>query len=246
MAALTSEGITCPTALAMVSALVLGLLVVGCTPSATPAAAPLAPVSEVARTATSEASPAAVEIATPTEIAPVIPQAPAGPIADGMISSSLVLTSSTLVLTSPAFEDGGTIPTAYTCDGQDTSPALAWTGSSDATASFALVVDDPDASSGTWVHWVIYNIPASARSLPEGIPVEASFSDGTQQGQNSWPKPGYGGPCPPNGMHRYLFNLYALDVVLDLAPDATDKAALLEAMAGHVLAQTTLTGQYER
>ncbi len=151
-----------------------------------------------------------------------------------------------MVLSSPAFEDGGTIPTAYTCDGQDTSPALTWVGSPDGTASFALVVDDPDAPSGVWVHWVIYNIPASAQSLPEGIPVEAVLSDGTEQGQNSWPKPGYGGPCPPNGSHRYFFNLYALDVVLDLAPDVTDKAALLAAMEGHVLEQATLMGLYER
>ena len=149
-------------------------------------------------------------------------------------------------LTSTAFEDGGPIPPLYTCDDQDISPPLAWEEPPAETQSFAMICDDPDAPGRTWVHWVIYNIPPEARSLTAGTPADATLPDGTQQGQNSWPRTGYGGPCPPSGTHRYIFSLYALDITLDLEPSATDKAALLEATDGHVLAEITLTGLYER
>lgn len=151
-----------------------------------------------------------------------------------------------LTLTSTSFVADGRIPALYTCDGQDISPALAWEGMPPETESFALIMDDPDASVGTWVHWVIYNIPAGAGGLAEALPGDPELPDGSLQGQNSWPRSGYGGPCPPSGTHRYFFKLYALDTSLALAPDRTDKATLLDAIAGHVIAEATLMGTYQR
>jgi Raf kinase inhibitor-like YbhB/YbcL family protein len=148
-------------------------------------------------------------------------------------------------LTSPVFAPGESIPTKYTCDGDDISPPLAWTDPPAGTQSFALICDDPDAPVGTWVHWVLYNLPADARSLPEAVPSGAELSGGGLHGENSWRRLGYGGPCPPSGTHRYFFKLYALDTVLDL--DAgVDKKQVLRAMDGHVLAQAELMGVYSR
>ncbi len=148
-------------------------------------------------------------------------------------------------LTSSAFPAAGAIPAKHTCDGADVSPPLAWTDPPSATRSFALICDDPDAPMGTWVHWVLYNIPASSRGLPEAIPGEQELADGSRHGRNSWGRTGYGGPCPPSGTHRYFFRLYALDTDLDLAPGAT-KADVLRAMDGHVLASAELMGTYRR
>lgn len=148
-------------------------------------------------------------------------------------------------LTSNAIIQGQPIPRKCTCDGSDTSPALAWANAPQATQSFALITDDPDAPGGTWVHWVIWNIPPTAHALPEGMPASAKLADGSQQGKNSWPKIGYGGPCPPSGTHRYFFKLYALDKLLDLPPGAT-KEQLLAAMNKHVLGQAELMGTYQR
>ena len=150
-------------------------------------------------------------------------------------------------LTSAEFEAGGTIPTAYTCDGADTSPALAWTGVPGGTQSFALIVDDPDAPSGTFTHWVLFNLPAQATGLPEDVPRESTLDSGARQGTNSFQKIGYGGPCPPrnHGAHRYYFKLYALDAMLDLASGAS-KEDLTAAMQGHVLAEGELMARYAR
>jgi Raf kinase inhibitor-like YbhB/YbcL family protein len=148
-------------------------------------------------------------------------------------------------LTSPAFADGGTIPAESTCDGSDTSPELNWEAPPDGVQSFALIVDDPDAPIGTWVHWVLYHIPADARALPSAYPASETQPDGTTNGKNSWSRLGYGGPCPPNGMHRYVFKLYALDTPLVLDPGATKKE-LLGAMEGHILALAELVGEYQR
>lgn len=148
-------------------------------------------------------------------------------------------------ITSSAFAHGAMIPKEYTCDGKDVSPPLSWSDPPEKTQSFALIMDDPDAPMGTWVHWVIYNIPATARSLPEGIPTNADLPDGSRQGRNSWRRIGYGGPCPPSGSHRYFFKLYALDTALTLASGAT-KEELLQAMEGHILAQAELMGRYAR
>lgn len=141
--------------------------------------------------------------------------------------------------------EGGMIPSKYTCDGQDISPPLDWKDFPDGTKSFALICDDPDASAGIWVHWVIYNIPGNSTKLDENVKREREFKDSMRQGNNDWPKIGYGGPCPPSGTHRYYFKLYALDAVLDIKPGAT-KAQLLKAMTGHVLAETQLMGKYKR
>jgi hypothetical protein len=151
-----------------------------------------------------------------------------------------------LKVESPAFSPGGDIPRQHTCDGPDLSPPLRWSEPPAGTQSLALICDDPDAPAGTWVHWVLYRIPASARGLPEGVPKRETLADGSRQGRNDFGKVGYGGPCPPRGpKHRYFFKLYALDTVLDLPPGAT-KAELLKAMEGHVLAQGELMGRYGR
>ena len=144
-------------------------------------------------------------------------------------------------LTSTAFAAGEPIPAKYTCDGADVSPPLQWSDPPQATQSFALIMDDPDAPVGTWDHWLLFNIPADSRSLPE----QTSPPRGSVDGKNSWGRTGYGGPCPPRGTHRYFFKLYALDTTLDL-PTGTNKTELLRAMEGHILAQAELMGSYAR
>jgi Raf kinase inhibitor-like YbhB/YbcL family protein len=147
-------------------------------------------------------------------------------------------------LTSSAFTAGGPIPQKYSCDGADASTPLQWTDPPAGTQSFALIFDDPDAvpvAGFVWVHWIVYNLPPHLRGLSEG----ADLSDGGTQGTNSWTRQDYGGPCPPDGTHRYFYKLYALDTILDLNP-GIDKAGLLEAMEGHVLAEAELMGTYTR
>lgn len=153
----------------------------------------------------------------------------------------------TLQVTSSAFAAGGTIPRKYTADGPDVSPALAWGDVPAETKSFALICDDPDAPrGGTWVHWVIWGLPAETRALAENVPNDATLPSGAKQGKNDFGRLGYGGPAPPRGpAHRYFFKLYALDSVPDLKPGAT-KADLERAMNGHVLAQGELMGKYGR
>ncbi len=148
-------------------------------------------------------------------------------------------------LTSSAFEHEGTIPTKYSCDGQDISPPLSWSDPPEGTESFVLIADDPDAPAGTWVHWVLYNIPTDARELPEALPAQDTLDNGSLHGRNSWGRNDYGGPCPPSGTHRYLFKLYALDTTLELEPGAK-KTKVLNAMEGHILAQTELMGTFSR
>ncbi|MGC1817784.1 MAG: YbhB/YbcL family Raf kinase inhibitor-like protein [Casimicrobiaceae bacterium] len=150
---------------------------------------------------------------------------------------------------SGAFAPGGTIPSRCTCDGQDVSPPLAWSGAPAGTRSYTLIVDDPDAPDPaaprmTWVHWVLYDIPASASGLPESV-VPDALPPGTREGTNDWKRGGYGGPCPPIGRHRYFFKLYALDTVLPKLAHP-DKAALEKAMAGHILAEAALIGTYRK
>src|SRR6516165_1508290 len=154
-----------------------------------------------------------------------------------------------LTLTSPGFTTGSMIPPTYTCDGKDTSPALAWAGAPAGTKSFALIVDDPDAPDPaapkmTWVHWVLYNLSATTDRLPEAV-APNQLPAGTKQGKNDWKRTGYGGPCPPIGRHRYFFKLFALDTVLPDLKEPT-KAALEQAMKGHVLDQVELMGTYQR
>lgn len=148
-------------------------------------------------------------------------------------------------LKSAAFSSGGDIPRKFTCDGADVSPALSWTEPPEKTASLSLIADDPDAPVGTWVHWVLYDLPASARELPEGVAKKENLDSGARQGRNDFGRIGYGGPCPPSGTHRYFFKLYALDS--EIAPPAkATKKELLEAMEGHVLEEAVLMGKYKR
>ena len=148
-------------------------------------------------------------------------------------------------LTSTAFGPEESIPSVFTCDGRDVSPPLQWTDPPQGTQSFALISDDPDAPMGTWVHWVLFNLPAEVRALPEAVAPDAELADGSRHGTSSFRRLGYGGPCPPSGTHRYFFKLYALDTVLDL-PSGANKKQLLEAMEGHILAQVELMGRYAR
>ena len=152
-----------------------------------------------------------------------------------------------LALSSPAFSPGGEIPTLFTCEGRDLSPALDWTGVPEAAQSLVLIVDDPDAPDPkapkmTWVHWVLYNLPPKTRGLPEAV---SSLPTGTKEGTNDWKRTGYGGPCPPIGRHRYFHKLYALDTVLPDLGTAT-KPQVEAAMKGHVLAQAELMGTYQK
>jgi len=154
-----------------------------------------------------------------------------------------------IAITSSAFAHNGPIPTLYTCQGKDISPALAWNGLPAGTKSLALIVDDPDAPDPaapkmTWVHWVLYNIPVSAAELPEAVAPGALLA-GTREGKNDWKRTGYGGPCPPIGRHRYFHKLYALDVVLPDLKQPT-KAELERAMQGHVLGKAELMGTYQK
>ena len=150
--------------------------------------------------------------------------------------------ASGLRLTSSAFNEGGKIPVRFTCDGENVSPPLVWTGAPAATRSFALVVNDPDAPAGDWVHWVVFNLPAGTALLAAG---PAPLPEGTGQGRNDFGEGRYGGPCPPGGTHRYVHTLYALDTVLTGLSSPT-RDALQAAMKGHVLASATLTGRYSR
>jgi hypothetical protein len=152
----------------------------------------------------------------------------------------------TLELKSPDFSSGASIPKQFSCDGADISPALAWNDPPAATQSFALIADDPDAPVGTWVHWVLFDLPANARSLPQNVPKQEQLADGSRQGRNDFRKIGYSGPCPPPGKpHRYFFKLYALDAKLNLQPGATKKD-VERAMRGHILAQGEWMGRYAR
>jgi len=148
-------------------------------------------------------------------------------------------------ITSSAFEEGGLIPSKYTCDGANVSPPLRWEAVPEGTKSIALISDDPDAPVGIWVHWVIFNLPADTKELPENVPPDKTLPSGARQGINDFRKIGYGGPCPPSGTHRYFFKIYALDTVLDLPAGAT-KGDLLKAMEGHILGEGKLMGQYKR
>ena len=153
----------------------------------------------------------------------------------------------TIELTSSAFEYGQPIPPKHACTGdvatslKDVSPELSWGEPPAGTQSFALIMDDPDASPDPFDHWIIFNIPASTRSLPESMPVNSGFSNGN----NSWGRTGYGGPCPPSGTHRYFFKLYALDEMLAISEGAT-KGELEKAMVGHILAQGELMGTFSK
>lgn len=148
-------------------------------------------------------------------------------------------------LTSTAFQEGGMIPAKYTCDGTNISPPLEWSGAPQTAESLALICDDPDAPGKTWVHWVLFDLPANRTSLPENVPPQETVAGGGKQGTNDFKKIGYGGPCPPTGTHRYFFKIYALGTALNLDTKTT-KDQLLQAIKDHVLAQGELMGRYKR
>lgn len=150
-----------------------------------------------------------------------------------------------MTIMSPAFLYGGMIPAKYTADGADTSPPLYLCDVPSAARTLALVCDDPDAPGGTWIHWVLFNIPPNTREIRERIPTDARLADGSRQGVNDFGSLGYGGPAPPSGTHRYVFSLYALDCVLDLQPGCR-KRDLVTALQGHILAEAQCVGQYRR
>jgi Raf kinase inhibitor-like YbhB/YbcL family protein len=148
-------------------------------------------------------------------------------------------------LTSVAFKEGQSIPRTYTCDGVNISPPLEWSGVPKTATTVAIVADDPDAPAGTWVHWVLYNLPADNIGVVENVPATENLKAGGFQGKNDFGKFGYGGPCPPSGTHRYFFKIYALDSELPLKAGAT-KAEVMKAMEGHIVLQGQLTGTYRR
>ncbi len=198
----------------------LALVAVGCAPASEPAEEP-APVNEEV---------VVVEvIPTDTPLPPT-----EEPVAEEEEEPVMV----EMTLTSPVFAQDEAIPLQFSCDGDDISPELAWAGIPDGAASLVLILDDPDAPVGTWDHWLLFDMPPDLEGLPQG------GTAGTD-GNNSWNRIGYGGPCPPGGTHRYFFKLYALDTTLDL-PAGTAKGALETAMEGHILGQVELMGTYTR
>ena len=155
-------------------------------------------------------------------------------------------TAMTIKIISPSFADGQSIPPKYTCDGENLSPRLSWDQVPQGAKTLTLICDDPDAPAGTWVHWVLYDLPAISKELPEAVEAKAELANGTKQGRNDFKQIGYGGPCPPKGgPHRYYFKLYALDRQLDLRSGATAKE-VQEAMNGHIVGEGKLMGTYKR
>jgi Raf kinase inhibitor-like YbhB/YbcL family protein len=150
-----------------------------------------------------------------------------------------------ITITSSAFKEGALIPKKHTCDAEDISPDLKWSGVPQGAKSLALICDDPDAPVGTWVHWVLFNLPPGVSELAAGVPSDAALTNGARHGKNDFRKLGYGGPCPPGGTHRYFFKLYALDTLLALESGST-KAQLLSALQNHILAEGQLMGTYKR
>ena len=188
-----------------------------------------------------ETSPAAVEPTEPPAEATEAP-APTSAPSPTEASSEAMEPALPFELISTAFEQGEPIPVKYSCDGEDISPSLAWGDPPAGTQTLALIMDDPDAPGGTWDHWVVFNIPAELRELPDAV---SAGEIGATFGKNSWGRGDYGGPCPPGGTHHYFFKLYALDISLSLDGSA-NKSQVLAAMEGHVLAETELMGTYSR
>ncbi|HPD19488.1 MAG TPA: YbhB/YbcL family Raf kinase inhibitor-like protein [Candidatus Goldiibacteriota bacterium] len=149
-----------------------------------------------------------------------------------------------LTVTSPAFKHGKMIPGKYTCKGENVSPEINWTGAPKGTKSFVLICDDPDAPSGTWVHWVVYNIPADVTKLDENFPKIPALKNGIKQAKTSFGSHGYGGPCPPSGTHRYYFKIYAINKLLTLDPKKSTKKEVLKAMEGSITGYGELMGMF--
>ena len=159
--------------------------------------------------------------------------------------TSHILGGNQMDITSSAFNEGAMIPEKYTCDGPNISPPLKWSDAPEETKSFAIICEDPDAPSGIWVHWVLFNLPVNVKELPENIPAIGKVSNGAKQGKNDFGKIGYGGPCPPGGTHRYFFQVYALTKELDLEAGIS-KSELISAMEGNILSEGQIMGKYQR
>ena len=159
--------------------------------------------------------------------------------------AKIIAEGAKMIITSTVFTEGGNIPIQYTCDGVDRSPPLAWSAVPQAAQSLALINDDPDAPMGTWVHWVVINIPPAMSGFEEAVSSDSLAQQGVVEGMTDFGRRGYGGPCPPSGTHRYYFKLYALDTALNLGPEATKKQ-VESAMQGHILEQAQLMGRYTR
>ncbi len=211
--------------------LAVGLFVVGCSQT---------PELQGAEIAT---PPPSSPVAQPTDLPPMAIPPTAAEATD--LPQEGDAPQGALALSSAALNPGEVIPVRFSCDGEDISPELEWGQAPAGTVSLALIMDDPDAPGGTWVHWVIFNMPPDRTGLPEGIPLEAELADGSRQGANSGRGLGYAGPCPPGETHRYFFKLYALDQMLDLASGVT-AAELTAAMDRHILGQAELMGTYTR
>jgi Raf kinase inhibitor-like YbhB/YbcL family protein len=170
----------------------------------------------------------------------------AAPVLAGLVILVAASQAMAFDLTSPAFATGAEIPVQYTCDGPNVSPPLRWADPPARTGVYVLIADDPDAPGGTWVHWVLYGMPPSARGIPESVPPRDEVAGIGRQGLNDFKRVGYGGPCPPRGpAHRYFFKLYAVDREVALSPGKT-KAEVLDSIQGHVLGQAELMGRYQR
>jgi Raf kinase inhibitor-like YbhB/YbcL family protein len=167
------------------------------------------------------------------------------PDGDGASAQMLGSNKAGMGVVSPAFTEGSMIPKRYTCDGEDVSPSLQWTGIPEGAKTLSLICDDPDAPMGTWVHWVLFNIPVAMNGLPPGVPSKKILDHGAKHGRNDFGSLGYRGPCPPGGMHRYYFRLYAVDTEINLDSGIT-APQLLRAMEGHVVAEGQLMGTYKR
>jgi Raf kinase inhibitor-like YbhB/YbcL family protein len=170
---------------------------------------------------------------------------PAAPARDAARTSTPQSTAPVFKLISSAFKDGDPIPRQYTCSGVNVSPPLEWSDVPKTAKTLAIIADDPDAPAGTWVHWVVYNLPADTMGIVENLPQDENLKGGGFQGKNDFEKIGYGGPCPPSGTHRYYFRIYALDGDLPLKAGVT-KTDVEKAMDGHILGQTQLMGTYKK
>jgi Raf kinase inhibitor-like YbhB/YbcL family protein len=151
-----------------------------------------------------------------------------------------------LSVSSRAFKEGGMIPSKFTCKGANLSPPIAWTGVPRGTKSFVLICNDPDAPNGNWIHWIVYNIPSDVRNLAGNYPKQSKQGDGTLQAKTSFGTAGYGGPCPPAGVHRYFFSIYALDTKLDLDPGTANYMEVVKAMQGHVKGFGQVMGRFKK
>lgn len=218
--------------------IILSLLLSGCAAATVSPTSTQPPAPTKAPTLPIPTPAAPVPTSAPTQ-APATVQPTVAP------SATVKPTEAQMKITSPEFLESQPIPKKFSCDGTNSSPALAWSGIPAAAKSLALIMDDPDAPGRTYVHWVVYNLPVSQTGFPEAIPAGATLSGGGTQGPGTSGKTGYAGPCPPSGTHRYFFKLYALDLEPKLAA-GLDKAALEKQMESHILAQTQLMGTYQR